>query len=202
MLRPDNGQNTLHFNQDNHTEQFQNQEPQQFIIVPDQQQDTTTLQNVPDPSETATKQNVSELSDVTVNNTQNFTKTNDSIMKQIPVHTITQYPITDGNLNDTTHNTNQDNTSTLSTSNILITQPFQTQLTSPQNYDPPPPPFSQNSTQTTPHNSPQQSSSNTHNTNAPQIQSTVQCQTTIPTRQPISQTLAYTPAQNTQTRNI
>ena len=37
---------------------FQNQEPQLFNIVPDQQQDSTTLQNVQDPSETATKQNV------------------------------------------------------------------------------------------------------------------------------------------------
>ena len=54
ILRHDTGQNNLHFNQDDHTELFQNQEPQQLNIVPDQQQDTTTLQNVPDPSETAT----------------------------------------------------------------------------------------------------------------------------------------------------
>ena len=48
------------------TELFQNQEPQHFNIVSDQQQDTTTLQKVPDPSETATIQNLSYLSDVTV----------------------------------------------------------------------------------------------------------------------------------------
>ena len=53
--------------------------------------------------------------------------------------------------------------------------------------------------QTTPHNSPQQGSSNT---NASQIQPTVQFQTTTPTRQPISQTFTYTPAQNIQTQNI
>ena len=78
-------------------------------------------------------------------------------------------------------------------------QPFQTQQ--PRNYDPPPPP-SQSSTQTTPHNSPQQSSSSTHATNAPQIQPTVQFQTTTSTIQPILQTLAYTPAQITETQNI
>ena len=45
-------------------------------------------------------------------------------------------------------------------------------------------------TQTTPHNPPQQVYSNTHATNAPQIQPTVQFQSTTPTRQPILQTLA------------
>ena len=38
---------------------IQNQEPQQLNTIPDQQQDTTILHNVPDPSEAATKQNVS-----------------------------------------------------------------------------------------------------------------------------------------------
>ena len=57
-------------------------------------------------------------------------------------------------------------------------------------------------TQTTPHNSPQQAPSNTHATNTPQIQPKVQFRTTNSTRQPIIQTLAYTPAQNTQTQNI
>ena len=57
-------------------------------------------------------------------------------------------------------------------------------------------------TQTTPHNPPQQSLSNTHATNAPQIQATVQFQTTTPTRQSILQILAYTPAQNTQPQSI
>ena len=94
---------------------------------------------------------------------------------------------------------NQDNTSTLSASNTHLIQPYQTQQ--PRSYDPSPPP-SQFLTQTTPHISPQQCTSNTHATNAPQIQPTVQFQTTTPTRQPILQTLAYTPAQNTQTQKI
>ena len=97
ILQQDTGQNMLHFNQDDTTELFQNQEPQQFNIVPDQQQDTTTLQNVPDPSETATIQKVSELSDVIVNNTQSLTITNDSNILQLPVRNITQNPITDQN---------------------------------------------------------------------------------------------------------
>ena len=80
-----------------------------------------------------------------------------------------------------------------------MTQPFLTQQ--PRSYDPPPIP-SQYSTQTTPQNSPQHGFSNTHATNAPQIQPTVQFQKTTPTRQSIFQTLTYTPAQNTQTQNI
>ena len=78
ILRHGTGQNNLHFNQDDHTDLFKSQEHKQFNIVPDQQQDTITLRNVPDPSETATIQSVSELSHITVNNPQSFTKTNDS----------------------------------------------------------------------------------------------------------------------------
>ena len=74
---------------------LQNRKLQQFNIKPDQQQDTTTLQNVPDPSETATKQNLSELSGVTVKIPQSFTISNDSNILQIPVHNITQNPIND-----------------------------------------------------------------------------------------------------------
>ena len=55
---------------------------------------------------------------------------------------------------------------------------------------------------TTPNNSPQQGSTNTNGTNTLQVQPAVQFQTTTPTRQPILQTLAYTPAQNTQTQNM
>ena len=130
-----------------------------------------------------------------MNNPQSLTTTNASNVFQIPVHNITQTPINDQNRNDTTHDTNQDNTSTLSTSITHKAQQFQTQQTLPRNYDPPPLP-SQLATQTTSHNSPQQGSSNTQTTN------TVQFQTTTPTTQPIVQTLAYTPAQNTQTQNI
>ena len=42
---------------------------------------------MPDPSETATIQNVSELSEETTNNPQSITKTDDSIIIQIPVTT-------------------------------------------------------------------------------------------------------------------
>ena len=40
---------------------FQNQAPQQLNVVPDQQQDINTLQNIPDSSDTLTVQKVSEL---------------------------------------------------------------------------------------------------------------------------------------------
>ena len=171
------------------------QEPQQFNKLLYQQPDTTALQNVPDPSETATIQNVSELSDITINNPQNLTKTNDSNILQIPVHDITQNPNNNQDQNDTILDTNQDITSTLSTSNTTITQQFQTQQTSPQNYNPPPLP-PQYFIQTSPHFSPQLGSTNTQTTN------TVQFQTTTPTTQSIEQTLEYTPAQKTQTQNI
>ena len=53
-MQHDTGQNILHFNQDDTTELFQNQEPQHINKIPDQQQAdqqqvTTYLQNVPDP---------------------------------------------------------------------------------------------------------------------------------------------------------
>ena len=76
----------LHFNQEDITELFQNQEPQNFNIIPDPQQVTTTLQHVPDPSETATNQNVSELSDETVKNTQSIAITNDSYTNSFTQH--------------------------------------------------------------------------------------------------------------------
>ena len=121
---------------------------------------------------------MSERSDITVNNPQSFTITNDSNILQIPVHNITQNTISDQNQNDTTHNTNQDKISILSTSKTQIIQPFQTQQPSPRNYCPPPPP-SQYLTQTTPHNSPQQGSSNTHGKSGPQFQPTVQFNTIL-----------------------
>ena len=65
-----------------------NKEPRQFNIKPYQQPDTTTLQHRPDPSETATIQNVSELSDIPKNNPQSLTITNDSTILQIRVHDI------------------------------------------------------------------------------------------------------------------
>ena len=177
MLQHDTGQNVLHPNQDDNTELFQTQEFQHFNTIPDPQQVTTMLQNIPYPSETATIQNISELFDETINNPQSITITNDSNINQLLVHNITQNPINDQTLNDAIQNTNQDNTSTLSISNTPIIQAFQTQQNSLRNYDPPPfPP--QYSTQTTPQNSPQQGSSNTQTTN------TVQFQTTTRTTQP------------------
>ena len=101
---------------------------------------------------------------------------------------------------NTNNDQNQDNTSTLSTSNTTETKPFPTQQPS-RNYDPPPLP-TQYSTQTTPYNSPQQRSSNTNGTNTLQVQSETQFCTTTHPRQPILQTLLYTPAQTTQTQNI
>ena len=91
ILLHDTGQKNLHFNQDDHTVLFQNQEREQFNIVPDQQQDTITLQNVPDLSETATIQNVLEHSDITVNNPRSLTIIIDS--KNYKFQYITQYKI-------------------------------------------------------------------------------------------------------------
>ena len=169
ILQHDTGQNILHFDQDNTTKLLQNQEPQHFIIIQDPQQITTTLQDVPDPPETATIQNVSELSDETVINTQSLTMTNDSNTLQIPVHDVTQNPNNTQDQNNTTRNTNPDKTSTLSTSNTHVTQEFQTQQISPRNYDSPsiPPQYS---LQTSAQNSPQQGSSNTQTTNTVQLQ--------------------------------
>ena len=80
---------------------FQTQEPQQLNLTPDQQQqDTTILQNVPDPSETALIQNVSELSQETVHITQTFTLTNDSNLIQVPIHNKTQNTTNDQDQND------------------------------------------------------------------------------------------------------
>ena len=101
----------------------------------------------------------------------------------------------------TTIDQSQVNTSTLSTLDTTVTQQFQTQQPSPRNYVPSPLP-PQNSTQTTPHNSPQQVSSNTNDIKTFQVHSDTHFQTTTQTRQPILQTLSYTPAQTTQTQNI
>ena len=86
----------------------------------------------------------------------------------------------------------------IQTTTILLTyqtQQLQTQQTSPRTYDPHPLP-PQYSIQTSSHNSSQQCSSNIKTTN------TVQFQTTTPTTQPIVQTSAYFPAQNTPTQII
>ena len=116
----------------------------------------------------------------------------------MPVHNITQThmnDLNDHNSDDTTRNPNHDNTSTLFTSNTLTTQKLQPQQTIQPNYDPPPTP-AQYSPLTTPHNSPQQGSSIT------QVTITVQFHTITLTTQPEVPTLAYIPAQTTQTQNM
>ena len=172
---------------------FQTQEPQQLNpMSPQQQQDHATLPL--DPSETATVHNVTELSEERIQNTESFTITNDSILIQVPTHNITPDITNNQNQDNITLNTTQDNTSILSTSNTNITQPFQTQQTPRQKFDPPPiPPHF--STQINTQNSLQQGSSNTQTTN------TVHFQTTTPPTQHIVQTLTYAPAQSNQTQN-
>ena len=154
---------------------FQNPDsPQEQALHPPQSQVSDIRQ--PNPSETNTIPNTSELSDETVQNPQSFTITEDSNLITIPTHNITQNNIT--NLNqDNTSNTNPDNTSVLSTSNTHITQPSQTQILSPRKYDPPPVP-PQFSTQINTHVSPQPSSSNTPHT--VQHTNTVHFQTPTP----------------------
>ena len=149
------------------------------------------------PSETATIQNTSELSEETVQtvqNTQSLIRTNDSNLIQIPTHNITPEETNNQNQDDTS-NTTQDNTSVFSTSHSNITQPSQTHRSPRQIYDPPsiPPQFStSNNTQ----DSPQQGSSNTQHTN------TVHFQTPTPPSPPQIQTSTYTPAQNNPIQNV
>ena len=145
----------------------------------------------PNPSETNTIHNTSELSEETVQNTRSFTITDDSNLILIPTHNITQNEFTNQN-QDNTSNTNPDNTSLLSTSNTNITQPSQTQIIFPRNYNPPsvPPQFS---TQINTHDTPQQSSSNTPY--IAQNNNKVHFQTPTPPLSSEIQTSNYTPAQ-------
>ena len=124
--------------------------------------------------------------------------TNDSNLIQVPTHNITQDETNNQN-QDNTLSTTQDKTSVLSTSHTNITQPYQTQASPRQNYDPPsiPPQFS---TQIHTHNFPQQCSSNTqHNT---QNTKTVHFQTPTPPSPPELQTSTYTPAQTNPVQNV
>ena len=145
----------------------------------------------PNPSETNTIHNTSELSEETVQNTRSFTITDDSHLILVPTHNITQNEFTNQN-QDNTSNTNPDNTSILSTSNTNITQPSQTQIIFPRNYNPPsvPPQFS---TQMNTHDTPQQSSSNTPY--IAQNNNIVHFQTPTPPLSSEIQTSNYTPAQ-------
>ena len=186
--------------QSEQSEQSEQESPLQETLVnlfqnPDSPPRQPQLQvsdiQLPNPSETNTIHNTSELSEETVQNTRSFTITDDSNLIIIPTHTITQNEITNQN-QDNTSNTNPDNTSVLSTSNTTITHPSHTQILSPRNYNPPsvPPQFS---TQINTINSPQQSSSNTHSIT--QNNNTVHFQTPTPPSSSEIQTLTYTPAQ-------
>ena len=186
--------------QSEQSEQSEQESPTQETLVnlfqnPDSPPRQPQLQvsdiQLPNPSETNTIHNTSELSEETVQNTRSFTITDDSNLLIIPTHTITQNEITNQN-QDNTSNTNPDNTSVLSTSNTTITHPSHTQILSPRNYNPPsvPPQFS---TQINTYNSPQQSSSNTHSIT--QNNNTVHFQTPTPPSSSEIQTLTYTPAQ-------
>ena len=90
----DTGQNILHNNQIDTTELYQNQETPHF-------------NNKQDPSDIATTQNESELSEETTNIPKSITIPNDSNKVQIPVHNITQPLIKDQTPNDTIHNTHK-----------------------------------------------------------------------------------------------
>ena len=191
ILQSDPNQSILQFNPDDNTDLFQNPQPQQQENITHDQQQNTTLRNQSDSSETDTIRNVSEKSDINNKNSQNFTTSNDSNVLQVPVRQETQ------NTND---NLTQDNTFTLSTSHITVTQPLHTQnnITSQSRSTS----SSQCSPYTTPHNSPQQGSSNPTGTTRRPTQPEVQFQTITLTRQSMLQTLSYTPAQNTQTQNV
>ena len=169
---------------------FQNPDlPQKQLSYPPLSQISDMQQ--PNPSETNTIHNTSELSEETVQNTRSFTKTDDSNLKLVPTHNITQNEFTNQN-QDNTSNTNPDNTSILSTSNTSITQPSQTQIIFPRNYNPPsvPPQFS---TQINTHDTSQQSSSNTPY--IAQNNNIVHFQTPTPPLSSEIQTSNYTPAQ-------
>ena len=99
--------------------------------IPDQQQNITTLQNLPNLSDTTpiqNVQNISELSNVTMNNPQSFTITSDSNASQSPKHNLTQNTNNDPNQNITNNNPNRDNTPQQSSSNSNGPDTIQVQL--------------------------------------------------------------------------
>ena len=78
ILQSDTDQNNLQLNSDNNTDILQNPQPQQQENITHDQQQNTTLQTLPDSSDTDTMKNVSDLSDINTNNPQSLTITNDS----------------------------------------------------------------------------------------------------------------------------
>ena len=124
-------------------------------------------------------------------NPPNTSITTDSNAIQIPTRNITEH---------TDHFTNQENpnSSTLSVTNTIDTQPPKLHHTIQRNYDPPLPP-SENSTHSTPHNSPQQGSSNTFSIRQNPLHETQFHTSTTPIQS--HQTLQYLPAQPSVSSN-
>ena len=122
-------------------------------------------------------------------NPPNTSITTDSNAIQIPTRNITEH---------TDHIFNQEIPSTLSVTSTIDTQPPQTHHTIQRNYDPLPPP-SENSTHSTPHNSPQHGSSNTFPIRQHPLHET-QIHTNTTPIQP-HQTLQYLPAQPSVSSN-
>ena len=127
----------------------------------------------------------------TLTNPSNTSITTDSNAIQIPTRNITEHT-------DRSYNQENPNPSTLSVTDTIGTQPPQEHHTIQQNYDPPPPP-SENSPNSTPHNSPQQGSSNTFSIRQNPLHET-QFHTS-PTPMQSHQTLQYLPAQPSVSSN-
>ena len=119
------------FYSDDNIEQFQNQE-EQFPTLQNIQQDVNLTQYIPNHSEKAPKQKISQPSDITTKNPQSITITNDLNTLQIPIHNVTQITLPLQN----PINTDSNGTSTISTLDNDITPQLQTQQPSPRNYDP------------------------------------------------------------------
>ena len=122
-------------------------------------------------------------------NQPNTSITTDSNDIQIPTRNITEH---------TDHIFNQENPSTLSVTKTIDTQPPQSHQTIQRNYDPPPPP-SENSTHSTPHNSPQQGSSNSFSIRQNPLRETQFHTSTTPIQS--HQTPQYLPAQPSVSSN-
>ena len=116
--------------QEDLTNLFQNSDPPQDQPLYPPISQISDIQQ-PNPSETTTIHDPSEISDETVQNTRSFTTTDDSNILLIPTHNITQNEFNNQN-QDNTFTTNPEMTSVLSTSNTNITQPSQTQVPSPE----------------------------------------------------------------------
>ena len=116
-----------------------------------------------------TQDSTESIPDANTNQPNTSSTVTDSNALQVPTRNIIEH---------NNHLFNQENPSTLSVTNTSETQTPSIHHTIQRNYDPPPPP-SNDSTHSTPHNSPQQGSSNTFSTRQPTFNAT-QFQTTTP----------------------